>query len=222
MENEYIEKTENEFAFIEDTETQNYFADLNIELLKGNHIQSDSYYLFKLLSKHENDIRNYYDKLYSLNLVKDKYDNESFYYLDFFIEGKGKLSHPTRHKELSEAETIMGIMLLNMYYERYFEHPKEIKWLDIRKEILESENSSSYKLILFNDIRDDYSDPEWDTAKKTLKRTLRDFSVLGWTSRLTEEDGEEINFLLKVSIHRFAKLYDEEISNFDKFVHSYM
>lgn len=221
MENEYIQPKESPFAFLEEKDTQDHFANLNIELLRGAHIQKDNYYLFQLLSNHEPDLHSFYKTFYGLNLVSDKYDNEVFFYLDLYEESKGKLYPSSRHRELSEGEVVIAIMLLNMYYDRYFEHSKEIQWSDIRKEILEGENSALYKKLIFNDVRDEYSDPEWEGAKKNFKRTLRDLSVLGWIKRLSNEDSEDIHFSIKESIHRFAKLYATEINSFDEFVTKY-
>lgn len=194
---------------------------MNIELLKGAHIQRDNYYPFQLLSKYEEEINYYYKILYSLQLLKDKVDNEYYFYLDFFSEGKGKLSHSSRHRELTETEIVNGIMLLSMYHDRYFEYQKEIRWEDIKKEIIESENSNLYKKLLFKDVRDDYSDHEWDNTKKQFKKALRDFETLGWIRRISIEDGDEVHFMIKESIHRLAKLYDKEINNFSEFVKSY-
>jgi hypothetical protein len=222
MADEYIQQVEESFDFLKEADVQEHFADLNIELLKGAHIQQDDHYLFQLLIEYEKHIRYYYQVLYSLQLVRDKFDNAVFFYLDFIGDGKGEVSHTSRHREVTESEVVIGIMLLNMYYDRYFDSPKEIFWTDIKKEILESENSDAYKKLLFNDVREDYSDPEWEITKKIIRRTLRDFNILRWVSRLSAEDGEDIHFVIKESIQRFAKLYKEEIDNFDTFVEEYL
>ena len=209
------------FSFLENEEVQIHFADLNIDLLRGRHIQRDDYYSFELLDKYEDDLRYYYTSLYGLVLTKEKVGTEIYYYLDFSQDGRGKLSSPSRYKQLSDTQVIIGIMLLNMYYDRFFNHLKEIDKEDIKKEILEGENSHLYKKLLFDDIRDDYSDLEWNKVIVWLKKTLKDFDTLGWIQRQQSLDLDEIRFTIKESIHRLAKLYKNEIENFDQFVEEY-
>ena len=55
MANEHTEQID--FSFLNEELVQSHFADLNIELLRGAHIQSDQYYLFRLLKEKENEIR---------------------------------------------------------------------------------------------------------------------------------------------------------------------
>jgi hypothetical protein len=222
MENENSnEELINPFGFLEVEEVQKHFADLCIELLRGRHVQKNDYYLFQLVSSYYKELQYYFKTLYRLSLVRDRMDNEFYFYLDIPPDGKSEISEQTRHKELSDENTFVGIMLLSMYYDRYFSNPKEIYWDDIQKEIMESDNSDLYKSALFNDIRKDYTDPEWDNVKKMFRKALREFDGLGWVSRQLSEDVDKIHFVIKESIHRLAKLYSEEIVNFKSFSEAY-
>ena len=223
MENENITGSgESPFEFLENSDAQEHFADLNIGLLRGRHIQNDNYYLFQLLVDYTQELENYYKQIYGLKLVEDIKDESRYFYLDFFEEGKGKVSNSQRHKVLTEMQTILGIMLLNMYYDRYFETPKEIRLNDIKKEVLDGENRTSYKRLLFNEVRENYTSTEWKRVITSIKTTLRDFEQLGWVERLPLEEGEEVHFLIKETIHRFQKLYQKEILGFEQFVESYL
>lgn len=220
MANEYkSDSVENSFSFFESDSAQSFFADLNIKLLQSRHIQHEDGDIFQLLVDYESDIGYYYSFIYKLKLIKDKQDNEVYYYLDFMEEGKGKLSESSRHKELSSIQTIVGMMLLNMYYARYFEQHKEVTLDDIKQEIRESKNSNSYKAILFNDIREYYSEKDWkEKLEKPVIRTINEFDRLGWVKKSPEAN---LSFTLKASIHRFAKIYENEIINFDRFSEQY-
>lgn len=222
MENESVSEESIDLSFLLDDLSKSHFADLNINLLRGMHIQRDDQYLHHLLTEYENDISKYYEIYYSLKLVKEKSNSETYFFLDFFEESKGKLSPQSRHRELTEFEVVIGISLLKMYYDRYFEQSKDITWEDIRKEIMENENSSCYKEIFFNSIREDYSDQEWLGVKRKILRALSDFEVLGWIKRNKDVGDEEVHFKIKESIHRFATLYKEALENFEKFVEIYM
>lgn len=224
MENENLSGSiEHSFKFLENKDVKEKFADLNIELLGGKHIQRDSnYYIYQLVKKYFTELKYYYLSLYGLELERDFKDEVTFYYLDFSEESRGVLSSTKRHKELTKPQTVIGIMLLNMYYDRYFENVKEITLQDIKKEIKESENSTLYKKLFFNDVRDDYSPKEWKRLKIKIKSVVRDFGKLGWIESLAKEDGEEIHFKLKESIYRFQKLYEKEIINFQEFTENYL
>lgn len=219
MASEY--KAQIDFSFLNEELVQSHFADLNIELLRGAHIQSDQYYLFQLLTNKENEIRSYYRTLYNLDLRRDKYDREMYFYLDFLDDSKGRVSPQQRHKDLSPQNIITGLILLKLYYDKYFESHKEIKWQDIHKEIMESEFCTGFKRIFFTEVREFYSDLEWDPVIKRFKRCLREFEVLGWIKKMDSSEEDVIHFQIKESIHRFAKLYEKELAHFDEFVASY-
>lgn len=222
MENENnINKLDNDFSFLQDETVQNHFADLNIELLRGGHIQDDNYYLFSILSDYTDSIYDYYRTIYGLELVKENKDSTSFYYLDFLEDLKGKLSASSRHKELSESQTIVGIMLLNMYYDRYFEQPKNITFNDIKKQIKSGEYSALYKKLLFKVERENYSDTEWARVVKMLSSVVRDFEKMGWIKRYKDENPSQLSFTIRESIYRFQKMYENEILNFGDFVEDY-
>ncbi|HET8885620.1 MAG TPA: chromosome partition protein MukE [Salinimicrobium sp.] len=210
------------FKFLENKDLKEKFADLNIQLLSGRHIQKDSnYYLYQLLKKYFKELKYYYENFYGLELERDFKDDITFYYLDFIEQSRGVLSSSRRHKELSSLQTVTGIMLLNMYYDRYFENIKEITFQDIKKEILSGENSNQFKKLWFKDIRDEYSPKEWVRVVTNIKNTIKDFEKLGWIESMAKDDGEDIHFILKESIYRFQKLYEKEITSIDEFIENY-
>ena len=154
--------------------------------------------------------------MYGLVLVEEKKDNEIFYYLDFPDEGKGKLYQSDRFKELTEQQTIMGVILMNMYYERYFNISKIVTWDELKKAILDGEFSNYYKRLFLGEVRNDYTDPEWDNLRKRIKKLVSSFETLGWVRKVSGEESE-LNFELRPSINRFVKLYNHEIEHFDEF-----
>ncbi len=204
------------YTFLTHEKVQQYFADINIELLRGNHMQKDNYYPFTLLVQYKKEFRVYYENLYGLHLIEDKKDSEVFFYLDFPDEGKGKLYHSDRHRELTESLTIIGIMLMNMYYERFFDNDKLITWETLKKSILEGEYAHYYQQLFFNEQRNDFTDEEWDDFRKKMKKWLMNFEALGWVNRKQSEDNE-LNFELRPAMVRFAKLYKDEIEHFEEF-----
>ncbi len=223
MENENNKEINQNFSFFENADVQEYFADLNIELLSGRHIQKDKFYLYKLLKDYYNELSFYYEKLYGLELLMETRENSKYYYVDYPDTSKGALANPSRHKMLTQKQTLIGLILLNMYYEQYFENKKEVRFADIKKEIKESENNILYKKLFFNKVQDDYLEGDWSIKViKPFKSVLREFSRLGWITNLAVEDGEEIHFVLREPIIRFQKLYEKEITNFTEFSEKYL
>lgn len=205
------------FFFLSNANVQNHFADLNIDLLQGKHIMSNDYYSFQLLRDYYPELKQYYHELYQLNLEKVTIDNSAYFYLDFPVDSKGKLNNSNRYREISEQQVIIGIILLNMYYDRYFEYPKELFWENIKEEIEQSELKDLYKNLFFGEIRTFYTDREWERVQELFRRTLNSFAQLGWINKLSKGK-EDIHFELKESIHRFAELYKFEIEDFPQFV----
>ena len=154
--------------------------------------------------------------------MRDFNANETYYYLDFTEQGKGKLSRQQRHRELTPLNIVMGILLLKMYYDKYFEYQKMIQWSDIEQQISDSENSAQLKSVFFEQVREFYSEAEWLLVRKRITGCLREFENLGWITRSPSHSPEELAFFIRESIHRFAKLYEKELVHFDDFVAAYL
>jgi len=215
MENENYEISD--YSFLSEESVEKYFADINILLLSGKHIDHKYYAEYTVLESYESQWRNFYGNLYRLNLVADISDRSRYYYLDFTENGKGKLSDSSRNKELTELQTLIGLTLLDMYYQKYFDEEKIIHWNDIKTQILESDHQEAYKRILFNDIRDSYDEKEWSTVENKFGKTIDSFDKLGWVEKQSGRN-EELVFEIRPAIHRLTKLYQDELHNFESFI----
>ncbi len=214
MENENYEISD--YSFLIEESVEKHFADINILLLSGKHIDHKYYAEYTVLESYESQWRNFYSNLYRLNLVADISDRSRYYYLDFTENGKGKLSYANRNKELNELQTLIGLTLLDMYYQKYFDEEKIIHWNDIKTQILESDHQEAYKKVLFNDIRDSYDEKEWSTVENKFGKTIDSFDKLGWVEKQSGR-GEDLVFEIRPAIHRLTKLYQEELQNFESF-----
>lgn len=225
MDYDYKDREVNhDFSFLNFSDVQTHFADLNISLLRGRHVQTGEGYIFTLVNNYFSEFTFYYRSLYGLDLKREKSENIEYYYLDFPEEGKGKLYSSDRHREMSAWDSLIALMLLNMYYDRLFDHTKTINRPILENEIMNSDLAPLYKKVFFNNvIRDFYSDPEWKTAMDHYKRALRTLDQLGWVKLLPAEEGDgDILFIIRESINRFSNLYHYEISHFDTFVEQIM
>jgi len=206
------------YPFLEEIRVKNHFADLNLKLLSGRHIQIDEYQLHTLLSDYFDEWTQFYADLYRLRLVREVFDNFTYYYLDFFDGSHGKLTEQSRYKVLTEWQTVIGLMLLDLYYTRYFDDPKEIRWSHIKQEIETGDKKDRLQLLFFGDARSGFTKNEWAEVEKKWRNTISSFHELGWVNKLSGQ-GDEIRFEIKPAIHRLANLYLQEMEHFDDFLH---
>jgi hypothetical protein len=215
MENENNEITD--YSFLLDESIEKYFADINILLLSGKHIDHRFYAEYTVLESNEEQWKFFYANLYGLNLVADVFDGSHYYYLDFTENGKGKLSDTTRNKELTPLQTLIGLTLLDMYYQKFFDEEKVVYWNDIKVQILESDHQEAYKRVLFSDIRESYDEKKWKEVHSKFSKTVENFDRLGWVEKRSGRD-EELVFELRPAIHRLAKLYQKELIDFESLI----
>ncbi|GAA4456868.1 condensin complex protein MksE [Rurimicrobium arvi] len=214
MENENHEISD--YSFLTEERVEKHFANINILLLSGKHIDHKYYTEYTVLESYEPQWSIFYSNLYRLNLVFDISDGSRYYYLDFAENGKGKLSDASRNKELTELQTLIGLTLLDMYYQKYFDEEKIIYWNDIKTQILESDHQEAYKRILFNDIRASYDEKEWNEVHTKFSKTIENFDKLGWVEKQSGKN-EDLVFEIRPAIHRLAKLYTKELQDFSAF-----
>jgi hypothetical protein len=204
------------FHFLAEEAVSKYFADLNIKLLSGRHIQIAEYTVFSLLEDYYEDFRNFYQQLYNMVLVRRVFDQSTYYYLNFFDAGRGKLSDPSRYRAITEIQTVTALMLLDMYFTRYFDPEKKITWTIIREGIQSGDHRTALQRLLFPELRAAYSEPEWQSAERRFKIAVSKFDALGWVSQISGAQ-EELCFLINPSIHRIAEIYEAELLDLEAF-----
>ncbi len=216
MENDHQEV--DGYAFLLEENVEKYFANINIMLLSGKHIDQSYLNEFQALEEHETQWSAFYLNLYKLELVSEMFDQKRYYYLDFLEQGKGGLSHVSRHRELSELQTLFGLVLLDMYYQRFFEMEKIIHWSDVKLLLTESDHQDAYRRVFFGEVRESYDEREWSDVQRKFTKAIDIFDDLGWVERQSTSK-EELQFEIKPAILRLAKLYKKELENFDSFSH---
>jgi len=214
MENENYEVSD--YSFLTEESVEKYFADINILLLSGKHIDHKYYAEYTVLKSYELNWKSFYSNLYKLNLIADIFDGTRYYYLDFSENMKGELSDTNRNKELTPLQTLIGLTLLDMYYQKYFDEEKIIYWKDIKTQILESDHQEAYKRILFNDVRESYDEREWNEVHAKFSKTIENFDRLGWVEKQSGRN-EDLLFEIRPAIYRLAKLYQDELQDFEAF-----
>jgi chromosome condensin MukBEF MukE localization factor len=199
------------FRFLETEVSARHFADTDFALKMGRHIQhygADAR-LWDYINDHYEALENYYRHLFGVFLRKDMSDNrEIYFYLDFPEDHYGRFIRD-RHRELDDRVVIFGILLLNLFKERYFED-KIIKWAQLEQIIDEGEHREYWQKLLYGETKRNYTPNEKEEMRRRVERILHEFDRLGWIHFI---DSENIHFEILPAIDRMAKLYAHEISN---------
>ncbi|PSL44672.1 hypothetical protein CLV51_10544 [Chitinophaga niastensis] len=211
---------EKSYEFLSSGKVEACFHELSDLLLSGKHIDEKYYAFFTLLRDEEAGFRDFFKHLYKLEFVHDVFDGTPCYYLNPIPGVRSNLVDKKSAGFLSSRETIYGLMLIDIYYLRYFDKVKIVVWEDLMHKILESEHQESYQTLLFSSVRDSYDEKEWNMVKSTFERVFKRFVTLGWLEQV-EVEGKEWAYELRPALFRLAKLYELELNDFDKFCELY-
>jgi hypothetical protein len=207
-----MENENKNYSFLNSDEAIKYFADTDIALKQGRHIQNfgNDTYLFVFVDDYfDKGLVDYYKDFWGMNLIRDSSDNERFYYLDFPESSKGKFGKENRYKILEDKKMIFAILFLNLYKEKFFEE-KEIQWRELEQIFKEGENKSLWKKLLFGKDKENYTPKEEQNVKDDITGILKEFEKLGWISI---NDPENIKFEILPAIERISRLYTDVIEN---------
>lgn len=207
-----MENANSNFPFLNTELAKKYFADADIALKQGRHIQDYGVdtRLFSFIDEYfDSGLVDYYKQFFGMNLIRDSSDNEKFYYLDFPEDGKGKFGKENRSKELEDDKIIFAILFLNLYKDKFFEQ-KEFQWVELEQTFKESEHKELWQNILYGKVKPNYTPKEELDVKDKVRKVLTDFERLGW---IVFKNQEEVHFEILPSIERIGKLYGDVINN---------
>lgn len=202
------------FPFLDSDLAAKYFIDADIALRTGRHIQdfgSDQRIFYFIDEYYDKGLKEFYQKFCHMPLVRGVADNDKYYFLDYPEEGKGKLGKDNRSKELEDDKVIFGILLLNIFKDKFFEE-KSVSWVDLETIFKEGENKDSWQLLLFGKIKQNYTPSEEQSVKDKVRAILKDFERLGW---IYFKNVDEMQFVILPSIDRLVTLYGDVINNID-------
>ncbi|MDR0232106.1 MAG: chromosome partition protein MukE [Dysgonamonadaceae bacterium] len=207
-----MENANTEYQFLNSDDAIKYFADADIALKQGRHIQNygnDTQIFYFIDEYFDKGLEEYYAIFWLMKLTKDSNDNERFYYLEPPEGSRAKFGN--RFKELEGEKIIFAILLLNLEKEKYFEE-KEFSWQELEQIFKESENKTLWKKLLFGKDKENYTPTEEQNVKKKVRQILSDFEKLGWIVMKSED---EMQFDILPSIARIGRLYADVINNIE-------
>ena len=207
-----MENENTSYAFLNSESARKNFADTDFVLKQGHHIQDhgNDHKLFVFVDEYyEKGLQIFYENIYGLKLHREESDRERYYFLSFPEDGKGKFGKDNRSKELEDDKLIFGILLLNLYKEKFFEK-KEIRYHELEQIFKESEHKDLWLQLLYGKIKNNYSPGEEIEVRNKITRILKSFEDLGWIEFINQE---ETHFEILTSIDRISKLYGDMINN---------
>ena len=204
-------ETENSaFAFLDTESAAKYFAEVDFALKQGRHVQSyaNDIKIFDYINEHYDHLAKYYEHLFGVFLRRESNERDIYFYLDFPEDGHGRFI-ADRNKDIDDRMVIFGVLLLNLYKERFFEG-KEIKWTTLEQVIEEGEHKEYWQKLLYGEAKRNYTPVEKDEMRRRVERTLHEFHKLGWISWINHD---ALHFEILPAIDRISRLYANEISN---------
>ena len=205
------------FGFLNNSQVQRHFAELNIELLRGRHIMQSQPALYALLDEFcEPHLQHYYQALYGLQLEKRTHDGVTYFYLEFPQVGKGRLTNPNLYAEMDARTTLVACILANLYFSNFFSYDKKFQWEELKYDIEHGENREAYQRLLFGELRNDYTDKEWEQVKGQFRTAINFFHRIGLVEK--EDADDTIHFTILPTIHRFIEMYQNEMKDIQSFL----
>jgi chromosome condensin MukBEF MukE localization factor len=214
-----MENENSVYPFLNSDLAKKYFADTDFALKQGRHIQDfgNDHKLFVFIDEYfDKGLQTFYENFFVMKLKREEADRERYYFLDFQEDSKGKFGKENRSKELEDDRLIFGILLLNLYKEKFFEK-KEIRWQELEQIFKEGEHKELWQHLLYGKVKHNYSVNEEVEMKAKVVRILKSFEDLGWIYFINQED---IYFEIMISIDRISKLYGDIINNVEN-LHAY-
>ncbi|OQX22120.1 MAG: hypothetical protein BWK75_01545 [Candidatus Altiarchaeales archaeon A3] len=209
-----MENENSTYLFLNSDMAKKYFADVDFALKQGRHIQDygKDHILFEFIDEYYyKGLQTYYEDFFGMKLMMGEADRERYYFLSFPEDGKGKFGKENRSKELEDNKLIFGILLLNIYKEKFFEK-KEVRWQELEQIFKESEQKGLWLQLLYGKVKPNYSPGEETEVRNKIIKILKTFEDLGWISFINQE---ELHFKILPSIDRISKLYGDIINNIE-------
>ncbi|MGL4596836.1 MAG: chromosome partition protein MukE [Bacteroidia bacterium] len=210
-----MEDANKKYSFLETEEAENLFADLDVALKMGQHVQNFPHQtdLFNFIEKFEDELRAYYRNLFKVNLAGKGSDYTRYFYLEIDEESRGIVK--SRSKKLSPEHTLLGILLLKIHrIDKFFVN--DIFVPDLIQLIKTNEEYKNYIYNLFAKRREkEATEIDENTIDDWVRNSLKEFERLGWINY--DLRNREV-FEIMPSIERLFTMYSYEIHNIDRLI----
>lgn len=206
----------NSRSFLQDKAAQQFFARVDYYLKSGGHIQRNypkPSHMHRFVEKNFESLELYYKEFFSVNLIKQGGEFDSFYYIDFEERNRGKISQ--EYRQLLPIEIII-IGLLFLKFSKFDGHIDLERVSDFTMLLFteyEEEKESLSKLILSSNSANT-TDRDEEHIKKVVINAFKKFAELGWL--YWEDDNDKFHIL--PSFERLRIMYEHQIMNIDDLI----
>lgn len=172
-----MENESSNYPFLNSDLAKKYFADSDFALKQGRHIQdfgNDHKYFVFIDEYYDKGLQTYYETFFQVKLRREEADRERYYFLDFPEDTRGKLGKDNRSKELEDDRLIFGILLLNIYKEKFFEK-KEVRWQELAQIFKEGEHKELWQRLLYGKVKTQLFTRRRNRNEKQSAENLKEF-----------------------------------------------
>jgi chromosome condensin MukBEF MukE localization factor len=205
------------FEFLDSDDSEENFANCDFALKSGKHIQNHhhEYRLYEYISNNFEELVHLYRKLYGVVLKRDEFHDQTYFYIDFDSDSRGKFTG-TKSDKLSSRHTLFGLLLLKIYrVDNYFGR-SEISVLKLKEQLKNDNNNyrdDIYRLFAKVANRNNASETDEGNIHTWIENSLKRFDELGWI--YFDNDDNDL-FTVLPSFNRLFKIYVNEIRDFEK------
>jgi len=220
MEHDDTEKDLNlRYSFMADKMARSTFAKLDYLLRSGMHIQRGfpkPVSLYTFLDKHYISLQAYYDDFFEMLLKKEGEEWNTYFYIDFHENSRGKIPSDSQYRWYLKAEYILvGLIFFKIYkLDGNIELGKISDFINL---LYQEYDELLIKLqrIVSSIESDADSDLNEERLKNLVYRAFAEFEQLGWIAR---DINDSDYFSYQPSFERLRRIYYPQIETIDDII----
>lgn len=207
------------YSFMVDKVAKNTFARLDYLLRSGTHIQRSfpkPVSLYTFLEKHYLSLQAYYDDFFEMLLKKEGEEWNTYFYIDFHKNSRGKLPSDNQYRLYLKAEYILiGLIFFKIYkLDGNIELGKISDFINLLYQEYD-ELLNKLQRIVSSIESDAGSDMNEEKLRNLVYKAFAEFEQLGWIDR----DTNDIDyFIYQPSFERLRRIYYPQIETIDEII----
>lgn len=207
------------YSFMVDKMAKSTFAKLDYLLRSGMHIQRSfpkPASLYTFLEKHYFSLQAYYDDFFEMFLKKEGEEWNTYFYIDFHENSRGKIPTDNSYRWYLKPEYILiGLIFFKIYkLDGNIEVAKISDFINLLYQEYD-ELLSKMQRIVSSIESDADSDMNEGKLRSLVYKAFAEFEQLGWISRDTNDNDY---FTYQPSFERLRRIYYPQIETIDEII----
>lgn len=207
------------YSFMADKMAKSTFARLDYLLKSGMHIQRDfpkPASLYTFLDKHHIGLKDYYDDFFNMLLKKDGEGWNTYFYIDFYENSRGKVPTENQYRFYLKPEYILiGLIFFKIYkLDGNIELAKISDFINLLYQEYDELLNKMQRVVSSIEVDAD-SDLNEEKLKNLVYKAFAEFEQLGWIAR---DDNDSDYFTYQPSFERLRRIYYPQIETIDEII----